>query len=77
MTAPGLYDAASLNVRAPLGDAHRAALEHFAKPGTWWSAKERLEIFRKMRADLTTPVELTDVERGARLERLKAVEYTM
>lgn len=52
MTAPGLYDAASLNVRAGLADAHRAALEHFAQPGTWWTAEERLAIFREARQAL-------------------------
>ncbi len=52
MIEPGLYDAASLNVRAGLDEAHRAALEHFAQPGTWWSAKERLEIFRESRQAL-------------------------
>ncbi|MBW2385273.1 MAG: MMPL family transporter [Deltaproteobacteria bacterium] len=38
---------------------------------------ERLEIFRNMRADLLTPVELTDVESGAKLDRMQAVEYTI
>ena len=35
-----------------LAEAHRAALEHFAKPGTWWTANERLEIFRESRQAL-------------------------
>jgi hopanoid biosynthesis associated RND transporter like protein HpnN len=38
---------------------------------------ERLEIFRAMRSDLTTPVELSDEESGADLDRMKAVEYTI
>ena len=52
LTTPALYDAASLDVRGGLAEAHRAALEHFAKPGTWWTAKERLEIFRESRQAL-------------------------
>jgi hypothetical protein len=39
--------------------------------------EERLEIFRKIRADLTTPVELTEKESGATLERMKAIKYTI
>jgi hopanoid biosynthesis associated RND transporter like protein HpnN len=38
---------------------------------------ERLAIFRRMRADLTTPVELRDDETGAGLDRLTAFEYTI
>jgi hopanoid biosynthesis associated RND transporter like protein HpnN len=38
---------------------------------------QRLTIFRTMRADLTTPVELRDDETGAGLEPRKALEYTI
>ena len=38
---------------------------------------ERLAIFRRMRSDLTTPVELRDDETGEGLDRLKALDYTI
>ena len=37
----------------------------------------RLAVFRKMRADLATPVELSDEESGADYDRMQAVEYTI
>lgn len=49
MTTRALYDAARLDVRSGLDDAHRAALEHFARPGTWWSAEERVAIVEEGR----------------------------
>lgn len=48
----GLHAAASLEVRSGLSEAHRAALEHFAQPGTWWNARERLAIFAEARLAL-------------------------
>lgn len=38
---------------------------------------ERLAIFEGMRADLVSPIEVSDEERGAELDRLQAVEYTI
>jgi len=37
---------------------------------------ERLAIFEEMRADLVSPIEVSDEESGADLDRLQAVEYT-
>jgi hypothetical protein len=37
----------------------------------------RLAVFRQMRADLATPVELSEDERGEGLDRVEAVEYTI
>ncbi len=37
----------------------------------------RLAIFQEMRADLTTPVALTEDERGEGLDRMQALEYTI
>jgi hopanoid biosynthesis associated RND transporter like protein HpnN len=38
--------------------------------------EERLAIFEKMRTDLVSPIEVSDEESGADLDRLQAVEYT-
>lgn len=36
----------SVAVRDDLVDAHRLAWEHLARPGSWWTAEQRLELAR-------------------------------
>jgi len=33
-----------MHVRADLAEAHREAWEHLAKPGSWWTGEQRLEV---------------------------------
>lgn len=33
-----------MNVRQDLSEAHRLAWEHLARPGSWWTAAQRLEL---------------------------------
>ena len=40
----------SPEIRADLRDAHSAALERIASPGTWWTGAERVAIARETRA---------------------------
>lgn len=35
---------ATADVRADLADAHRLAWEHIARPGSWWTAAQRIEL---------------------------------
>jgi hypothetical protein len=36
----------SVKVRDDLAEAHRLAWEHLARPGSWWTAEQRLELAR-------------------------------
>ena len=42
------YDT-SLPIRPEILDTHAAAVQHWASPGTWWSAAERLAIANEVR----------------------------
>jgi hypothetical protein len=36
----------SVTVRADLAEAHRLAWDHLARPGSWWTGEQRLELAR-------------------------------
>ena len=44
------YEHAAYAVRPDLGEAHTRFWERLARPGTWWSASERVAIAREVRA---------------------------
>lgn len=48
MTSPPLYDT-DLPIRSEILEAQFAAVQHWAAPGTWWSATERLAIVDEVR----------------------------
>ena len=48
VTQTSIYET-ELPIRDPVLKAHAALLEHWASPGTWWSATERLAIVNEVR----------------------------
>ncbi len=49
MTAETLYPDLELPIRSEILEAQSAAVEHWASPGTWWTAAERLAIVGEVR----------------------------
>jgi hypothetical protein len=49
MSAESLYPGHGLPVRPEILDSQAAAVAHWAKPGAWWSAAERLAIVSEVR----------------------------
>lgn len=49
------YSAAGAQVRADLQSAHRRLLEHFRRPGSWFSGAERLAIAAEARRAVDCP----------------------
>src|SRR5258708_3322830 len=43
------YELVDIPIRGDLADAHSDVLTHLSKPGTWWSATERLAIAAEAR----------------------------
>ena len=48
VTQTSIYET-ELPIRAAVLEGHAALLEHWASPGTWWSASERLAIVNEVR----------------------------
>jgi hypothetical protein len=46
---PAPYAAAPLAIREDLAAAHRRALHHLARPGTWWDGAERVALMAEAR----------------------------
>ena len=50
MNADSLYPGHGVPIRRQILDSQAAALVHWAQPGAWWSAAERLAIVREVRS---------------------------
>ena len=46
---PEPYDQAPIEIREDLAAAHRRALDHLARPGTWWDGAERVALMAEAR----------------------------
>lgn len=53
-----------LTVRPDLADAHRAAWDHLAGPGAWWTAEQRAELARTAADALAGPTPLPPWSEG-------------
>ncbi len=50
------YQGAAFDIRGDIPEAHRAAWQHIARPGNWWSGTERVAIAAESRAAATCPL---------------------
>jgi len=46
---PEPYEAAPVAIREDLAAVHRRALDHLARPGTWWDGRERVALMAEAR----------------------------